>query len=443
MRKSFVAADLAHGSRASERFAAQKLAAKRLKFIVIPDLENARLRHVTERVDLGEVRKKTTGQHFAARKQRHRKKWHRAERRLVDDRRFLVTHPLKYRLILKPVERKNLPANFCPIPFTDLIFSQEGVVRCCRDNWLEELGRIEKDSDILELWNGPKIRQWRREFLDGDPRICKDLIRDRQCNRWNDDLLKFVELKEVQDRPPVKFAPLLNGQCNLECIMCEIWYKKNGHYDATRFWEQAESEIFPHIKIADIYGGEPFVQKDTFKLIEKISAVNPACRWRFYTNGHWKFNAKIKSLLDRLNIDWMHFSVDSLHDETFAKIRLKGRLPAVIETLHGIKDYAKQRQVSGRGFKVGLQVVAQRMNWKELPHFVQYAREHGFNLVFLYAYNPSEVSLSTLPLEEKRPILDYLFDSCTKVGGTQLLSVTNTLLNSLSPDERDAFTAGT
>lgn len=99
--------------------------------------------------------------------------------------------------------RKDLPKTFCPMPFTTLILEPDGKVGICRNKGNDfPIGNL-SFQNIDEIWdirNSPKAMQWRKEFLDGNPQICKDEVKHRKCNldyHFN-DLLPQAELKEKQ-----------------------------------------------------------------------------------------------------------------------------------------------------------------------------------------------------------------------------------------------------
>ncbi len=94
-------------------------------------------------------------------------------------------------------------------------------------------------------------------------------------------------------------------------------------------------------------GGEPFVQRDAFRLIDAVSSVNPACSWAFVTNGSYKFEGPVRSRLDKLKLRWIQLSLDSVDPKTYAAIRVGGKLSSALATLDGLD--AIPGAASGRG----------------------------------------------------------------------------------------------
>ncbi len=312
----------------------------------------------------------------------------------------------------------------CSLPFTQLSFHSSGkVTPCC---WLYdyELGNIEKDS-LSSIWNSDKMKLLRREFIDGAPKICQKNINEHQCHKFQSDLLPHVELKEELERP-VKFDLMLNGKCNLECIMCYNWKDPNGRFTEESFWQEARKFVFPYSKVIEVNGGEPFLQPDVFQLIDEVYGVNPDCHWVFTTNGHYSFEKILLPVLEKLHIDSIAVSIDSLIPEIYSKIRKKGRLETVTKTLKKLIDYKNQND-----FKVVINMVLQKDNWRELPAFVDYCRKNRLQFFPFLLSNPNEFSIWDLNVDEKAEILDFYIDSNEKIKSVHILIMIQQLIKSV------------
>lgn len=91
--------------------------------------------------------------------------------------------------------RPKVPENFCPVPFASLTFNPAGNVGCCREQGAgHSVGNI-REQTVDEIWNGEKVRAWRREFLTGNIKTCAEQIRHRQCNKtiFNQELVPLIE----------------------------------------------------------------------------------------------------------------------------------------------------------------------------------------------------------------------------------------------------------
>ncbi len=308
--------------------------------------------------------------------------------------------------ILK-LDKNCLPDCFCPVPFGSLTLNPTGIIGACREKGTEhEMGNI-KENSLEEIWNGEKFRAWRREFLTGNIKTCAEEIKHTSCNRWDyhQDLLEHIEPCEIVTTPIIRLSPDLNGKCNLRCPFCDVWPMPNGLYDEVEgFWQHLEEHLLPHIVQIDPLGGEPFIQKDLYKLIDIVTKVNNTCEWKFTTNGQWKINSRIKSYLDKINIDCISISLDSVNKESYAKLRSPGSLDAVLRNIKGLKEYRDQRHTS---FKIMPNFLIQRENAFQISEIIDYCDEMGFPCFIQYLYFPSEVSISTLEEAKRKEILKF------------------------------------
>ncbi|GAB4020346.1 MAG: hypothetical protein Fur0010_22840 [Bdellovibrio sp.] len=334
-----------------------------------------------------------------------------------------LEHPLvksrmnEVRAVRQKLKAKNLdPEQFCIMPFVNIILEPDGSIGLCRQKGTDfSLGNIQ-DKTISEIWNGPFARRWRREFLQGRSVICKSELRDRGCQLCPslNTMLEQAELKETQTQFPLRLTANFNGKCNLECQMCNVWQLPNGLYNEINFWEPAERDIFPHLEEIDMLSGEPFIQPDTYKLINKVSAVNPACKWSITTNMHWKLNEKIKSDLDKIVFKNLIMSIDSLVPETYAIIRSPGKLSIVLENLDLMLKYQEDRVRRGlSSLNIHVNFLIQKDNWKEAKHMIAFCLNHNIMPFLTFLYRPERFSLLNLPKSEIDKILDFYQQNCS------------------------------
>ncbi len=317
--------------------------------------------------------------------------------------------------ILDMFAKNRLPKNFCVVPFSNLIFNPNGDVGVCRQKGTDHvLGNIKTDS-VEDIWNGEYLTKWREEFLSGDVKICAKEIHNDSCHLSGDNYSLFpqIELNAVQSQSFLKLTANFNGQCNLKCTMCDIWMMQNGLYDQIGFWEKANKDFFPYIKEIEMLSGEPFIQKDTYRLIDEVSAINPDVLWSFTTNAHWKLNKKIKESLDKIYIKNIICSIDSLDPLLYANIRKEGRLETVLNNVAELKNYNEERMARGLSpLNLTLHFLVMRNNWHELPAVVDFVDRMGMRLTINNCYEPSELSLHSLPNEEELAIAYQVLEMC-------------------------------
>lgn len=329
------------------------------------------------------------------------------------------------------------PTDFCVVPFTTIILEPDGQVGVCRHKGHNfPIGNI-KEKSILEIWNDHFVSQWRKEFLEGKTEVCAKEVRHRQCHLCpeNNKLLTYAQLAIKQTQPILKLTANFNGKCNLQCQMCDVWKLPNGLYDQINFWEPAKTQIFPHLKEIDMLSGEPFIQPDTYRLIDEVSKVNPKCLWTFTTNAHWKLTARIEQALSQIKIKTLIVSLDSLKPEVYQKIRYPGKLGQVLETIDALIEY----QTKHGPFNIFANFLIQKDNAYECFEMVRYCYEKKINPLLTFLYEPSVFSLLTLEQAEKIEILNFYLTSADAPMLGHLKKILFPIVESLPLIERASF----
>lgn len=341
--------------------------------------------------------------------------------------------------ILDMFAQKNLPSNFCIVPFTNLIFNPNGDVGVCRQKGTEHVvGNIKTDS-VEEIWNSEYLRQWRSEFLSGDVKICAKEVHNDACHLSGDNysLFPHIDLSAEQGESFLKLTANFNGQCNLKCTMCDIWMMENGLYDQLGFWDKAQKDFFPYIKEIEMLSGEPFIQKDTYRLIEDVSRLNGDVLWSFTTNAHWRLNKKIKSSLDKIYVKNIICSIDSIDKGLYSEIRKEGNLDIVLSNIHELKKYEKERIEKGLSpLGLTLHFLVMRNNWHELVKLVDFVDRMGMRLIVNNCYDPSELSLHSLSNQEELEIAYQVLDQCQGYHLQRLMRFFMGIAYDVSPVEK-------
>jgi cyclic pyranopterin phosphate synthase len=296
---------------------------------------------------------------------------------------------------------------FCSLPFTQLALYPRGDASLCCLRSGDTMVPGITPSNLTDFINRPEFQKIREEFLTGNIKTCGKDIAERKCNLFYKHLDDVVERSKVVKGPLRRLELRLNGKCNLQCIMCEIWKDPNGYYDNEEFWQKMASEVLPHLHEIEILGGEPFIQKDTYTLLDKMGELNPQCPWLFTTNGHWKFTSAIRDRLDRIKIKRLTISIDSLIAETYAKIRKEGNFPTVAKNVEDLVKYRDERKLAGRGFEIMLTMVLQQENWTEVENYMSFAMKKNVYFHFIYLENPAQYSISVMDENKKLEILAH------------------------------------
>ena len=330
---------------------------------------------------------------------------------------------------------------FCIAPFTTLLLEPDGKVGACRHKGADfPVGHILQNS-FEEIWNGEFIQKWRKEFLEGNPVICKTEVKDRKCQHCPEynSLIDLAQLKINQSKKPLRLAFNFNGHCNLECQMCHIWQKPNGLYDQINFWNELDNWI-ENLEEVELLSGEPFIQKDTYKLIDLISEKKPNVQWTITTNANWKLSSVIIEKLNKIKIKNIIVSLDSLNDETYKKIRKKGDLKKALNTLNDLNLYNQDRLKSGlTDLGIRINFLFQQDNWQELGQIDHFSTQTGNRVFRTFLYEPEHLSLLALPYERRTEILEWYFKNLSLEQIKYSSRIIRPLIDSLNPIDKFYF----
>ena len=293
---------------------------------------------------------------------------------------------------------KEKKVTFCARPFYELSMMHDGSVQpcCLLDDY--PIGNIQ-ESSMEELWNNEKMVSLRNEFLSGNISTCAEKIKNKQCHKYYEVFEKEITKTAIQDLPPKKLDLRLNGQCNIECIMCTVWQGPNGVYDKSSFWTEGPEKIFPFLRHIDLLGGEPFVQRDTFRLIDEVSKVNKDCLWSVTTNGNWSFTKKIEDYLCSIRLDTITISVDSIFPDTYLRIRKKGNYSQLMKNINDLIQFRDKSD----GFRLKLDFCVQSLNYNEVFSFIDFCKKKNVDYSFIFLFYPRAFCI----LEEPKEKLEY------------------------------------
>lgn len=319
--------------------------------------------------------------------------------------------------VLDVFKEKNLDSHsFCVVPFTNIILEPNGKIGVCRQKGNDYIIGDLNLNTLDEIWNNDHIQAWRLEHLQNNPSICRNEIDNNKCNLCpqNNKLLDFAHLNSIQAGPFLKLTANFNGHCNLKCKMCDVWKLPNGFYNNTNFWIPAKDRIFPYLKEVDMLSGEPFIQKDTYRLIDEISKVSPDCEWTITTNAHFKLNEYIIKQIDRIKFKNLIVSVDGITKNTYEKIRFPGRFEFLLANLERLKLYNIKRLESQKGgLNIKLNFLVQKDNWREVPDVFLFCKHFSFDPFITFCHEPLECSLQNYHEEEIINIMYFYLNVLT------------------------------
>jgi sulfatase maturation enzyme AslB (radical SAM superfamily) len=244
--------------------------------------------------------------------------------------------------------------NFCPIPWTGLMYNFDGDVKNCIRS-ASSIGNIQ-DQPIEEIINGVKNVSTKFNMVIGKPGTrcypCYDLEKEKSgFDIISDRVFYLRELKSVPLDTyfdPTKFTLQTadvrwSNLCNFSCVYCgpkfsSRWEDEMGIRIKTptdvqqeKFSEYILSQA-KNLKHVYLAGGEPLLMKQNLNLLE---SVDPTVSIRVNTNLSKVDTRVFEKICSFKNVHWI-VSVETIEDE-YEYIRYGGRWDNFVENLTTIQ----------------------------------------------------------------------------------------------------------
>lgn len=310
----------------------------------------------------------------------------------------------------------------CYAPFTSLYFDTSGQVRVCCHNVMYRVGSIETES-IATIWSGEKLRRLREAVANYDLRrgcqFCDWRISGGQFESLTMTAWDRFSVKEVAPAWPQMMEFSLSNSCNLECLMCaghassairahreQLPPLPRAYHD--RFFAELR-EFIPHLKKAKFLGGEPFLQRECFRIWDMLIAQGLRTPCHVTTNGT-QWSERIERILDMLPVH-ISVSMDGASRETVEAIRLGASYDTVMRNFRAFHSYTR---INNTG--ISLTFCLMRRNWQELGAFCLFADEWNCPVFVNTVRIPTEHSLYALSFDE----LSFIVDEMEREAATLL-----------------------
>jgi len=327
----------------------------------------------------------------------------------------------------------------CILPWISIETTPMGTTRpCCL--YTDEIPDIDlKTSTLEDAFNSKTMRDLRRSFRRGEkPDGCRNCWREEDAGKKSKReymLEKFkhlnVEYKDNNGEELVFLDLKLGNICNLKCRICGTWssskwgqeeldyynpalpgnnqikdWLKDGQWPrkSPDFWDNMD-ELLPQIKYFEFTGGEPFLIKQHFDLLER------AVERGFAKNIDIHYNTNTTKLPPQHTI-WKHFkhvqiafSVDNT-EERFeyerygAKWRTSNKNIKAIHALRDSGEYNMQTQLCATWNIQNIYYIDEVLTWADTMNFDSI----HFNLM----HDPWQFSLSRTPKSAQAEVMLYL-----------------------------------
>jgi len=317
-----------------------------------------------------------------------------------------------------------LPDSFCVRPFTALeITSQGDFAPCCDYKRMYDGYNINTHS-IDDVLNSKEVFELKEAFFRGEkPEKCGACWRNEANGLKSQRINSNHEYRRVLDEIDspaynrLQALDLKMGKtCNQMCVICDygsssmlreedriIFNKVVEHKDWTRddeSWRKIEERMHDITRI-DVYGGEPWLLKGNWRLIDKLIASGKAqeIHINYATNGSI-LNDKILERLLKFKKCSLLFSADGT-ERAFEYNRYPGKWDVFEQHLNTMKDFQKNIHFFAIAYTVSMYSVFNLR--KSLEYYTDLGVKTWLNPVNQWWYDTR-----TLPQRYKDLVLEDL-----------------------------------
>lgn len=312
-------------------------------------------------------------------------------------------------------------SNFCIRPFNSIVVSTDGsLTPCCR---IKQKNFNIKTNTVKEYWNNEYLSQLRKKFLDNEkPKECKHCWDQEnqklQSYRMESNFeykvffktkyeknLKLLKKDNLEYPEDIELS--VTNVCNLACQMCtgkdssklliennylNFENLKQSDYNLDQKMHLQIKEIVKHdLKLLNLRGGEPLVNKIIIEIIEQLVISDRAkdIKLHITTNGT-TCNNRILNLLGSFKETRIMFSIESV-----GRYNDYLRYPSNWNSIE--KNILQFKSLKNAYLYISSTI--QNLNLLYLEPLIEFANKHKIFLNFNILSNPQYLRFENLPLE--------------------------------------------
>lgn len=284
------------------------------------------------------------------------------------------------------------PGLICLQPFYFMELTPTGeAFPCCPAFAKFSLGNL-KTQTIDEVWNSDRARHIRRKMYRGEWQdICDPICPHLSAYRHNNNPILYKHLdscdfltpgiteeirrrKDHLESPPTVYNFSNSKVCNLSCIMCPQGQLTDDPALMEKIAQDVSQHLYAARKLILTGMGDPLARPDTRNLLINFKTQNPDLKFDLMTNA-----LLLPQYWDRIKhqtFDILTISVDAATKETYEKIRAGGSWETLLQSLSLVKE-------NRNAFRcIALSMTVMRENYREIPHFIDFAESYGFSVGF-------------------------------------------------------------
>ena len=272
----------------------------------------------------------------------------------------------------------------CDTPLNTLWIGEHGTTRLCGcpdflDISCGNVGVTDRDR----IWDSPLARIMRLSVINNTYTFCsRELCRKFNANKDGEELLERKSDVQVKEYPGV--IKVANDYvCNLHCPSCRKHIlAKNDDKTETEINSCAhdllESGWLDKAdKLVVGASGETFLSKNYRRIlydgVVRRNSISIMTNGTLFTRSEWE---KLEGKYEHIGFS---VSVDATTKETYAKVRCGGNFDRLMENMELLSVLRRENKVEN----VVVNMVVQKANYKEIPDFIRWAKEMGFDSAYL------------------------------------------------------------
>ena len=280
--------------------------------------------------------------------------------------------------------------NFCPIPWTGIMYNFDGHIRnCIRSSG--PIGNI-KENDILEIVNGDKNNITKKNMMNNQPGERCNPCYELEKNKNSFDIIsdRIFYLKELKNINKDLYSDSSNfnlhkidirwsNLCNFACVYCNSEFSSKWanelnivpNLPSDEQKEKLKAYVLSNVKqLKHVYlaGGEPLLMKENLELLELLKKENPDTNLRINTNLS-KVDTNIFDLICTFkNVHWI-ISIETIEQE-YEYIRYGSKW---VDFLDNLKTIQKLNH------KVSFNMLHFLLNYQSVFTCIDYLKQLGFH----------------------------------------------------------------
>ena len=271
----------------------------------------------------------------------------------------------------------------CDVPFNTVWVGKGGTSRLCEcPDYLDiSCGNIGV-TDTASVWDSPLAKIIRLSVINNSYTFCAR----NKCGKLSagNEQTSLIGRREIKTSDhPLTVNVANDSVCNLHCPSCrKCIHAKNDNNEELEIntcidalFETGWLEKADKLLVGG--GGEAFLSKNYRRVIyggsEKRNSIIIMTNGTLFTEGEWE---KLEGKYEHISF---LVSVDAATKDTYEKVRCGGNYDSLMKNMDFLAELRKENRVDS----VKAIMIVQRANFEEIPAFIRWAMDKGFDGISL------------------------------------------------------------